>query len=293
MIVHQTGHQARHQAEGLASQGRIRGRSPRARAGVVAILSGKGGVGKSALAVNLATAAAQAGVRTLLIDGDPGLANADLLMGLVPRHDLGDCVESGIALGDALCSGPAGLELLVVGARRAAITCLARSLEADSDEALARLRAERPFTVLDLGAGIGANVIELARHADPVWLVATPEPTSLADAYTTVKQLWERAPTLRVELVVNRAGDRAVGERTHHALERLVRRFLGRSLPLRAVLPEDPAMIHAVARQCPVVLEYPDASVSRRIRMLAESLVDELGSRGRLDGNASLARGMD
>lgn len=280
-----------HQAQGLASRARSRAETKGVRSGVVAIVSGKGGVGKSALAVNLATAAAQGGVRTLLIDGDPGLANADLLMGLVPRHDLGDCVESGVALRDALCAGPAGLELLVVGARRAAIGHLVRSLEESSGEGLVRLLAERSLVVLDLGAGIGGDVIELARRADPVWLVATPEPTSLADAYTTAKHLWERAPALRIELVVNRAGDRAVGERTHRALERLVRRFLGRPLPLRAVLPEDPAMIHSVARQSPVMLEQPDAAISRRIRMLAESLVDELESRGRFADAGSPARG--
>jgi flagellar biosynthesis protein FlhG len=244
---------------------------------VLAIVSGKGGVGKSALAVNLATAAARSGVRTLLIDGDLGLANADLLMGLIPRYDLGDCIEGGVELRDALCAGPAGLDLLVIGARRAAVDYLARSLDSQPGEDLARLIAECPFTVLDLGAGIGPDVIELARHADPVWLVATPEPTSLADAYTTAKHLWERAPALRLELVVNRASDRAVGERTHRALERLARRFLGHSLPLRAVLPDDPAMVHAVARQNPVMLEEPDAPVSRRIRMLAESWMEEVG----------------
>lgn len=263
-----------HQAHGLRRGDGKRHGSPAARPGVLTIVSGKGGVGKSALAVNLATAAARSGVRTLLIDGDLGLANADLLMGLVPRYDLGDCLEEGVELRDAICVGPGGLELLVVGSRRAAVDCLARSLASKSGEDLACLIAERPVTILDLGAGIGADVVELACHGDPVWLIATPEPTSLADAYTTAKRLWLRSPALRLELVVNRAPDRAAGERTHRALERLVRRFLGRSLPLRAVLPDDSAMVHAVARQNPVVLEQPDAPVSRRIQMLAESLIE-------------------
>lgn len=265
-----------HQAFGLKSR-EVARRSPHgSRPGVVAIVSGKGGVGKSALAVNLATAAATRGVATLLIDGDLGLANADLLMGVVPRYDLGDAVLTDVDLGDILCAGPGGLELLVVGARRGAIARLEEGLAAASEDRLARRIAEKSLTVLDLGAGIGADVIGLARHGDPVWLVATPEPTSLADAYTTAKHLWERAPGLRLELVVNRARDRSAGERTHRALARLVQRFLGRTLPLRAVLPEDPAMGQAVARQNPVVLDAPDAPVSRRIRLLAESLVEEI-----------------
>ena len=264
-----------HQAEGLRARAVGARRTPGARAKVLGIVSGKGGVGKSALAVNLATAAAAGGARTLLIDGDLGLANADLLMGLVPHHDLGDCVERGTSLADALCLGPAGLELLVAGSSRAAIASLERSLAAVAAEPLSHLIAGQTLTILDLGAGIGAGVIELARHCAPVWLVATPEPTSLADAYTTAKHLWERAPVLRLELVVNRAPDRASGERTHRALDRLVRRFLHRSLPLRAILPEDAAMIRAVAHQCPVVLAEPAAAIARRIRLLAESLVEE------------------
>jgi len=264
-----------HQAAGLRARSVAVRRAGGGRANVLGIVSGKGGVGKSALAVNLATAAAANGARTLLIDGDLGLANADLLMGLVPRHDLGHCVERGTALGAALCRGPAGLDLLVAGSSRAAVASLERSLAAVASEPLSQLIAAQSLTILDLGAGIGADVIELARHCAPVWLVATPEPTSLADAYTTAKHLWERAPALRLELVVNRAPDRASGERTHRALDRLVRRFLHRSLALRAILPEDGAMIRAVAHQCPVVLAEPTAPIARRIRLLAESLLEE------------------
>jgi flagellar biosynthesis protein FlhG len=246
-----------------------------ARGRILGIASGKGGVGKSALAVNLAVAAAGTGASTLLIDGDLGLANADLLMGLVPAWDLGDVAEGRCAFEAALSAGPAGLELLVVGGRPSAVAALERGLGGAPGDALAARIDGRGLTLLDLGAGIGAGVIELARHCDPVWLVATPEPTSLADAYTTAKHLWERAPGLPLELVVNRAVDRASGERTHRALDRLTRRFLDRPLPLRAILPDDPAMGLAVARQLPVLLDAPQTPIARRIRLLAESIVEE------------------
>ncbi|MEZ4330187.1 MAG: P-loop NTPase [Myxococcota bacterium] len=256
------------------------GRAHGGHGAVVGIVSGKGGVGKSALAVGIATAAAAAGASTLLIDGDVGLANADLLLGLVPRMDLGDAVAGRCGLAEAIVRGPGGLELLVVGGARTALPTLERALHGDPAEPLARLLAARRLTLLDLGAGIGADVITLARHCDPVWLVATPEPTSLADAYATAKQLWERAPTLRIELVVNRITDRAAGERTHRALDRMSRRFLARPLPLRAALPEDAAMLRAVACQRPVALSAPDAPVARRLRLLAESLLEERAERG-------------
>lgn len=267
------------QAAGFATTRGRRAHAHGGRGAVVGIVSGKGGVGKSALAVGIATAAAASGASTLLIDGDVGLANADLLLGLVPRRDLGDALAGRCRLEEAIVRGPGGLELLVVGGEGAALSALERALRGDVAEPLARWFAARRLTLLDLGAGIGANVIELARHCDPVWLVATPEPTSLADAYATAKQLWERAPTLRIELVVNRATDRAAGERTHRALDRMSRRFLARPLPLRAVLPEDGAMLQAVARQSPVALSAPDAPVARRLKLLAESLLEERAER--------------
>jgi flagellar biosynthesis protein FlhG len=270
-----------HQAAGLRPRTvRVAEERPE-RARVLGIASGKGGVGKSALAVNLATAAAGCGATTLLVDGDLGLANADLLMGVVPRFDLADVVDAGHPVADLLCRTPSGVDLMVVGAKPNAVARLEEVLSgrgaARADE-LVRVFASHALTLLDLGAGIGRGVIELARHCDPVWLVATPEPTSLADAYTLAKRLWERAPELRIELVVNRVGERGAGERTHRALERMTQRFLGRPLPLRAVLPEDPAMIRAVARQTPVVEAEPDAPIGRRIRLLAESLLEERGA---------------
>lgn len=249
---------------GAASMGRV-----------IGLVSGKGGVGKSALAVNLAIGAASCGLSTLLIDGDLGLANADLLMGLVPGRDLGDVAAGRCVLESAIVAGPGGLELLVVGAGAAARAALERGLVATPGDALAERVAARGLTLLDLGAGIGANVLELARHCDPVWLVATPEPTSLADAYAIAKHLWERDPALCLELVVNRAPDRDAGLRTHRALDRMTSRFLDRALPLRAILPDDPAMGRAVARQTPVLVDEPASPIARRLRLLAESLVEE------------------
>lgn len=263
-----------HQAVGLVRRrGDVRGHA-RPNHRPLAIVSGKGGVGKSALGVNLALAAAATGATTLLIDGDVGLANADLLMGLVPSHDLSDVALGRASRDQALCRGLHGIDLLGVGASKAGVDLLLRALSG-RDAEWARCIAERRLALLDLGAGIGRDVLALAGACDPVWLVATPEPTSLADAYAIAKQLWEEEPALRIELVVNRAVDRSAGERTHRALDRLVKRFLDRSLTLRAILPEDPAMGRAVARQVPVVVGEPGSAIARRIRLLAESLLEE------------------
>ena len=269
-----------HQAQGLAR--RMTARRGTTRPRILGIVSGKGGVGKSALAINLATSAARTGARTILVDGDLGLANADLLMGLLPRHDLAQWCRGIVSLEQVVCRAPSGVEVIVAGrggevARRIRDAALGRPAEG-----LEGVVASRDLTVLDLGAGIGEDVLDLAGACDPVWLVATPEPTSLADAYATAKRLWERRPSLEIELVVNRASDRAEGERTYRALARLVERFLDRPLALRSILPEDPAMTRAVSTQVPVVLGEPDTAIARRLRLLAESMLEERrgGTRG-------------
>ncbi len=270
-----------HQASGLSARGQARslgkpkiGHETRC-ARVLGIVSGKGGVGKSTLAVNLATAAAASGARTLLVDGDLGLANADLLMGLVPECDLADWIEGRVDLDRVICRGPAGVQVMIAGKGPEVTGRIRQAAQGEDAKGLEQIFARQDLTILDLGAGIGEDVIELARACDPVWLVVTPEPTSLADAYVTAKTLWERAPTLRLELIVNRASDRKSGDSTYQALRRLIQRFLSRPIALRGVLPEDEAMIRSVARQRPLIHEAPNSVVARRLRLLAESLLEE------------------
>ncbi len=242
---------------------------------VVGVLSGKGGVGKSTLAVNLAVSAASRAARVLLIDGDMGLANTDLLMGLVPRHDLQDWVEGRIALEEVVCPGPTGVSLMLAGESRAAAQALRDAIVHGSRSLLGRFVALHDLTVIDLGAGIGSDVLELGSVCHPLWLVTTPEPTSLADAYATAKRLWQRAPTLDIELVVNRVREAGAGERTHQALTRLTQRFLGRAVSLRAVLPEQLELIRSVSEQTPLVLRSPRTAAARRLELLAESVLEE------------------
>ncbi|MCR9097766.1 MAG: P-loop NTPase [bacterium] len=284
MIVDAPGQRARDgQATGLSARRRSRTpatggldveRPPRS----LAIVSGKGGVGKSLLAVNLSLAMARFAERrrVLLVDGDAGLANADLLLGWIPSFTLSDWIEGRVGFDRLLTRGTDRLDLLVSGSSEPGANLIARLAAGRPDDPFAARFAEHDLTVFDLGAGIGASVVEVACACDRVWLVATPEPTSLADAYTMARRLVERRPEVDLELVVNRARDAEEGARTHLALERMTRRFLDRPLPLRAVLPDDPAARTAVARQVPLFDDAPRAPISRRIRLLADSIGEEL-----------------
>jgi len=244
----------------------------------LAIVSGKGGVGKSLLAVNLALAIARAerARRVLLVDGDAGLANADLMLGWIPSHTLSDWIEGRARIDDVLTSRLPGLDLLVSGTGEAATGLLAHFAAGGLDERARAAFGDPELAIFDLGAGIGASVVEIACACERVWLVATPEPTSLADAYTMARRLTERRPGVALELIVNRVKDPEEGARTHLALDRMTRRFLDRPLPLRAVLPDDPAALRAVARQEPLATVAPNAAIARRLVLLAESIIEEL-----------------
>ena len=247
----------------------------------IALVSGKGGVGKSLLAVNLSLELAAHGSlgRVLLVDGDAGLANADLLLGWVPERSLTDWIDGRATLDDVVTRGREGLDLLVSGPSPDALALLERLASGRLADANRTPFGDQRVRVFDLGAGIGCEVVGLASACDRVWLVATPEPTSLADAYAMARRLVEARPDVALELIVNRAADADEGARTHAALERMTQRFLGRRLPLRAVLPEDPRVLRAVARQEPLSTSAPQAPYTRRMRLLAESLAEEVASR--------------
>jgi flagellar biosynthesis protein FlhG len=210
-----------------------------------------------------------------LVDGDAGLANADLLLGLVPEWTWDDVQRGRASAEEAITSGPSGLELLVSGPGEATIHSLVDAVagRATGPSALPLRR----HTILDLGAGIGRGVVDLATACDLIWLVMTPEPTSLADAYAMARQIWRVEPDARIELVVNRCADRREAESAARSLQRLTRRFLGQSPSIRTFLPEDPAMGRAVSRQEPVLLGEPRSPVARSLRHLAETWMEEAG----------------
>ena len=263
------------QAHGLRTSCETNGSLEQGRPNVVGIVSGKGGVGKSTLAVNLAVACAKLGRRTLLIDGDSGLANADLLLGLIPEFSLADWCRGDVELQNVGAWSVEGLQLIPIGTGAEPVDRIRGALCGQSSFGLDQLLGAQDLTFLDLGAGIGTDVLGLAQHCHPVWLVMTPEPTSLADAYTTARRLWNRQPDLRIEVVVNRAKAFEDGQRAWQSLRRLTRRFLDRDIPLRSVLPDDPAMGHSVAHQSPVVVAASTSAIARKLCLLAESLSEE------------------
>ncbi|MCR4419903.1 MAG: MinD/ParA family protein [Clostridia bacterium] len=241
----------------------------------LAVASGKGGVGKTNLVVNLALALGLRGRRVVVLDGDLGLANVDVMLGLCPRYSLYDVLKGECRLEDAVLEGPANLRLIPAGSGIAELADLDGGQRVQLVNSLRRFLAGAEFLLIDTGAGIGRGVMSLLSTADEVIVVVTPEPTSLADGYALIKVLGQGRLHSRVNLVVNRAESAAEAQQVLRRLALVVNRFLDIELRYLGFVYNDPAVPKAVARQQPVVLSHPHSRAARQFNYLAGRLLEE------------------
>jgi flagellar biosynthesis protein FlhG len=260
---------------------RPRGPRPGGRlARAIAVTSGKGGVGKSNLAVNLAVCLARLGRRVCLLDADLGLANADLLCGLTPRLTLEHVVCGRCRLAEAMLLAPGGFRLIPGACGVARLADLGSRQRLALLQQLLNLERVADTVIIDTAAGLSANVLAFAAAAGRVLVATTPEPTAMTDGYGMIKALNARAPGTRVELIVNMAGSRAEAENVHRRMERVSRTFLGRPLELAATVPSDPAVRDAVRHRVPFALFDPDCRATEAVQRLAHRVagVDARGA---------------
>lgn len=239
---------------------------------LIAIASGKGGVGKTWFAITLAQALAGQRQRVLLVDCDVGLANVDVQLGLDPERDIGALLK-GAAL--EACAIPVAATGFDVVAGRSGSGALAGTDQAAADRILDALAAPSRWDVaiLDLGAGIERLQRRLASTADTLLVLTTEEPTALTDAYACLKLAEADAPGGDRRIVVNMVSSRASGERTAMVLQKSCARFLGVTPPLAGVVRRDPRVADAIRRQTPFLTRHPTADAARDVEAVAESLL--------------------
>ena len=244
---------------------------------VIAVASGKGGVGKTWFAITLAHAMARRGRRVLLFDGDLGLANVDIQLGLLPTADLGAVMEGTLTLAAAVQSHDDGFDILAGRSGSANLASVDGTGLQSILDALRIATLSYDAIVLDLGAGLGRAVRRMTSFADIALVVATEEPTSLTDAYAVLKLLaadheasGEAAADARV--VVNQASSRQGGERTFHTLARACTVFLGRAPLLAGIIRRDERVRDAIRRQTPLLTRHPATPAAADVEAIADSL---------------------
>lgn len=240
----------------------------------VGVVSGKGGVGKTNLAANVAVAARGMGARVLVVDGDLGLANLDVLLGIVSLRNAADVLSGSCSLSEAIAIGPCGIHVLPAASARDDLTALRPRELAALLVPLFRAAERYDLVLIDAGAGVGPSVLGLAAACDRLLLVTTPEPTAFADAYAMLKVAGRELAGIPIELVVNETRTPQDARRIHHRLCKLARRFLSQAPTLIGAVPQDPFLAQAVARQQAVVDSFPSAPSSRAFQRLAARLLD-------------------
>jgi flagellar biosynthesis protein FlhG len=250
---------------------------------IIQIASGKGGVGKTWLSITLAEALAAMDRDILLFDGDLGLANVDVQLGLSPKHDLGSVIAGRARLEEAITkfeiasvSSPRGgvrFDVLAGKSGSGVLSALTKAEISGITRGLKILSDRYTHIVVDLAAGLDQSVMSLCMPGNTTLVVVTDEPTSLTDAYAFIKLLSMQDPGADIRIVVNMANDRDHAWRTHAALTNACKNFLGLNPPLAGFIPRDDMVRDAIRHQSPLLFRHPQAKASEAVRKLAADLL--------------------
>ncbi|HEY5583613.1 MAG TPA: P-loop NTPase [Ruminiclostridium sp.] len=243
------------------------------RAKVIAITSGKGGVGKTSVTVNLAIALSQKGFRVVIIDADLGLSNIDVVFGIIPKYTLLDSINSEKGILDILCDGPCNIKFISGGSGVQELINLDKnSLQAFISN-MTLLDHIADYILIDTGAGLSDTVMNFVLSAEEVILVITPEPPSITDAYALVKTVSRSRKDCTINVLINRADNENEARNVYNNFAMVSDRFLGMKLDTIGYLPYDQSFTKSVKMQRPYLLNNPKNSTSKLIYDIADSLI--------------------
>ncbi len=247
--------------------------SPRRVARVITVTSGKGGVGKSSISVNLAIALSRLGNRVIILDADFGLANVEVMLGIRPQYNLADLMFRGKTLSDIVTQGPENIGFISGGSGIQELTNLTKDQIVYLIQKLVELDELADIILVDTGAGIADSVLEFVAASSEVLLVATPEPTSITDAYALLKTLNRKADISLedtvIKMVANRIDTYDDGKELYDKLSLVVSKFLNLKLEYLGAVPQDASVSKAVMRQKPALVLYPNSQFSRSLSSFA------------------------
>lgn len=257
--------------------------TPTKRARVIAITSGKGGVGKTNFSVNLGYALLKLRHEVLIFDADLGLANVDVLLGTAPRYHLGHALAGERDVLDLVYRAPGGLKLIAGGSGIGELADLSAAELRQFVQSLRKLEGYTDYLLLDTGAGVGRNVTGFVLAADVVIVVTNPEPPAITDAYAVIKNITRQNPAADIKLVVNQATSKMEADQAAERLSATCLRFLKTSVDYLGSIPHDPQVVRCVKNQQPFFLAAPRCAASQAVEEVAQRLTGtESGSTGKI-----------
>jgi len=241
---------------------------------VVTVTSGKGGVGKTNITINLAIALSELGFKVVILDADLGLANIDVLFGIIPQFTLLDVIKNRRNILEVLTSGPKNIKFISGGSGVEELVKLEKKQLDKFIENIVLLDKIADIILIDTGAGLSDNVMSFVMAADEVLLVTTPEPTSITDAYALIKMVSNRDRNKVIKVVVNRAESVSEANDILSKLSLVADKFLKINLGSLGYVLQDELVIKAVKLQQPFLLSYPKSHASRQIREISKRLME-------------------
>ncbi|HUL93769.1 MAG TPA: MinD/ParA family protein [Burkholderiales bacterium] len=245
---------------------------------IIAVTSGKGGVGKTFVTANLAAALARTGARVLVMDADLGLANLDIVLNLTPKVTLHEVLTGEDRLENVILQAPGGFSVLPAGSGMAEYARLSSEVRERLRLVLQELGVRYDFLLIDTGAGVADLVLYVASLADEILVVTNPEPTSLADAYATIKLLSMQQHRNTIDLVINQVRNPGEGRTLATQLQQVIDRFLrppaSRPVSLRYLgeIPDDAAVVQAVRKRVLLLEANPESEAARALGKIAVAL---------------------
>lgn len=241
---------------------------------MIAIASGKGGVGKTWFAITLCHSLSKLGKQVLLFDGDLGMANVDIQLGLTPDRDLGSVIEEQVSMRDAITRYEEGkFDILAGRSGSGSLASLATQKISDLRNDLMTLAKDYDTVVVDLGAGVDHSVRQMAGPAAVTYVIATDEPTSLTDAYAFIKLSRAANPSADMRVIINMANTVNEGQKTYDTIRKACESFLHYSPPLTGIVRRDNKVRDAIRAQTPLLVRSPSCDAANDVAAIAERIL--------------------